>query len=441
MLIGEAPGKAESERGIPFVGPSGKVLESYLAYSNLPSLSSVYRTNLVKEFQEGNPKPTPQQILDWTPNLLQEISEVQPEIIIAIGRYAVEWCLPGCPDLEIIHGMPHYPPSHIPSCVKTIFPTFHTAGGLWNYERRSIIRYGYSLADEWVSRLDRGLPIHYRSDPHAGLEDYLDVTGRELRAGFKSLLKRVEIIGLDTEGTPDDPWSIQISLLPGTGLLLRRSQVDFEVGVESIREFLRFHRPVIALHDASTPKCSCYDVVMCRAMGLELQGYEWFNTMYWAYLRRLESQSNKVLCERYQGMEMEDYPSLIGNIGRDKQIKWLKEAYSKTTVFSKPNKTSEKLNTGLTKISQPKHIHASINAILDDIANGKETKDGPTNPITRWKGLSESNPQQVAEVEYLLGKMPVGTLNDIPLEKARYYACRDSDGTLRNALTFQEMIQ
>lgn len=444
MLIGEAPGRVESERGMPFVGPSGKLLDSYLEHSSLPPLRSVYRTNVCKEYRDSNPKPTPDQIRFWTPDLLSEIADVQPEIIIAIGSYAAEWCLgQSIPDLETIHGMPHYPTRHdFPPCVKTIFPVFHPAGALWNYERRSIIRYGYELIGAAVKRLDRGLPIHYRHDPFSGTEDYRDVTGGELAAELDSYdWVLADVIGLDTEGTPSNPWSIQISHEPGSGLILRCSQSDFSTGVKALSDFLRGSRsrPVIAMHQASTPTCSCYDVVMCRAMGLELQGLEWFDTMYWAYTRRLEPQGNKPLCERWQGMEMEDYHSLIGDIGRNKQIKWLETARSMSADMSKPSKRSEKLNTGQTKVSQPKHIHASIDGILRDIRDGKETKDGPTDPLERWKGLAKSNPQQVRQVEGVTGRMPVGTLDDVSLEKAVFYGCRDSDGSLRNALTFMEL--
>jgi uracil-DNA glycosylase family 4 len=445
MVIGEAPGRKEAELGIPFVGPSGKLLDSYLSFSNLPPLRDTYRTNLIKLYQEGNPDPTPSLIADYTPTLLREIAEFHPNIILSVGKYSTQFFLgDSCPDLETIHGIPHSLSnlrSDLPECIhsSTLIPTFHPAGGLWNYERRSIIRYGYQLAGKWYERLSKGLDIHFREDEFSGLEEYEDVTGRELRAILASS-RGISIIGLDTEGTPDEPWSIQISLSPGQGYLLRVAQSDFSLGVESLSRFLWSVRPIVCMHQASTPVLSCYDVVMCRAMGLELQGLDWFDTMYWAYISRLESQSNKTLCERWQGMVMHDYQSTIGNIGRDKQIAYLEKAYSISSSFSKPPKRREKLNTGRWKETQPKHIHSSIDRILADIIDGKVDKDdNPTDPYKRWKGLSESNPIQVREVTRQLGKMPTGSLSDIPLSEATIYACKDSDGTLRNALTFMEM--
>jgi len=167
-------------------------------------------------------------------------------------------------------------------------------------------------------------------------------------------------------------------------------------------------------------------------------------------------------------MEMEDYNSLIDGIGRDKQIDYLSRIISMSSnedekeinislfgeddeiediyldnnplslTLSKPDKRHIPQNDGTIKITQPKHIVASVNAILRDLHSGKETTDGPPDPLTRWKGLRRSNPQQVQEVERVLGRMPTGSLNDIPLERAIQYACKDSDATLRLALLFME---
>lgn len=456
MLIGEAPGKVEARTEIPFTGPSGKLLDSYLQYSNLPSLRSWYKTNLVKHYQEGNPDPTLDQIIDWTPVLLSELEEVQPEIILTVGRHSTNFFLgASAPSLDIIHGMAHkvsdLSRKDLPECISKsiIFPVLHPAGGLWNHERRSIIRYGYDLAGWSLSRLNKGLDIHYRKDIYAGQEDYIDVSGSQLESilndkqtisnwkEFYSSRNLPLLIGHDTEGIPGDRWSTQWSLLPGQGYLLRCSQDDFSRGISALHTFLRKHRPTIAMHQASTPVCSCYDVVASREMGLELQGLEWFDTMCNAFIYRLESQANKVLCERWQGMHMEDYESTIGGIGRNKQIDYLGRALIKSENFPKPEKRVEKLNTGKVKTSQPKHIHASIGAILADIANGKTNKDGiETSPIKRWKGLLESNPTQVRLIESILGPMPTANLGDISLDRATVYACKDSDGSLRNAITF-----
>jgi len=46
MIVGEAPGAQEDQRGIPFVGESGKILRTELTANGL--IDKVYITNVVK---------------------------------------------------------------------------------------------------------------------------------------------------------------------------------------------------------------------------------------------------------------------------------------------------------------------------------------------------------------------------------------------------------
>lgn len=447
-FIGEAPGKVEAQTGIPFSGPSGKLQAALLHASGL-DIRQFYRTNICKEFREGNPDPTPRQISDWTPTLLSELEEVRPRLIVCVGRFAAQWFLgESTPPLQVIHGIPHHPAEslrHIlPKCCldSVILPIFHPSAALRARDRdkldiRSYVRWDYEQVADTYHRLKSGLPIQFRRDSFAGGENYIDISGWELASILNATYSERPMIGLDTEGRPSDPWSIQISLDPGSGYILRTSQPDFASGIEGIRRYLYRHRPTIAMHQASTPSCACYDVVMCRSMGLELQGFPWFDTMYNAYLYRLESQGLKPLSERWLGMEMEDYESLIGSIGRDKQIAWLQRARDLALNWPKPAKRHIKENDGTTTITQPQHIRQSITGILRDIESGKQTKDGDVDPFKRWtKQLRKSNPEHVSAVERELGFIPEGSLDDIPLEKAVYYAGRDPDATLRLAQTF-----
>ena len=47
MIIGEAPGKYENESGIPFVGPTGQMLDAFLRTAGI-SRNECYITNVVK---------------------------------------------------------------------------------------------------------------------------------------------------------------------------------------------------------------------------------------------------------------------------------------------------------------------------------------------------------------------------------------------------------
>ena len=47
VFVGEAPGKAEDEQGLPFVGASGKFLNEMLAAASMQR-EDIYITNIVK---------------------------------------------------------------------------------------------------------------------------------------------------------------------------------------------------------------------------------------------------------------------------------------------------------------------------------------------------------------------------------------------------------
>ncbi|MDE3038900.1 MAG: uracil-DNA glycosylase, partial [Pseudomonadota bacterium] len=61
MIIGEAPGAQEDIQGIPFCGPSGKLLDAMLAAIGLDRSNGVYISNTVFWRPPGNRQPTPEE--------------------------------------------------------------------------------------------------------------------------------------------------------------------------------------------------------------------------------------------------------------------------------------------------------------------------------------------------------------------------------------------
>ena len=88
MLVGEAPGKNEAEQGRPFCGAAGKVLDELLELINLPR-NEVYITNILKDRPPNNRDPLPQEIELYAPFLDRQIAIIKPEIIAALGRFAM----------------------------------------------------------------------------------------------------------------------------------------------------------------------------------------------------------------------------------------------------------------------------------------------------------------------------------------------------------------
>ena len=94
MFIGEAPGRNEDEKGKPFVGMAGKILDETLAKVGL-ARSNVYITNVVKCRPPGNRVPTEEERRVCRSYLEREISIVSPKIICILGRTAYQSLLGG----------------------------------------------------------------------------------------------------------------------------------------------------------------------------------------------------------------------------------------------------------------------------------------------------------------------------------------------------------
>jgi uracil-DNA glycosylase len=93
-LVGEQPGDVEDRKGIPFVGPAGRLLQDALDEAGVAK-EQVYVTNAVKHFrftERGKRRihATPQvaHIRACLPWLEAELTLVDPELIVVLGATA-----------------------------------------------------------------------------------------------------------------------------------------------------------------------------------------------------------------------------------------------------------------------------------------------------------------------------------------------------------------
>lgn len=87
MVIGEAPGETEDRVGMPFMGVSGKVLDSYLDLYDLSHLT--YVTNIVKCRPAANRTPTQEEIDNCALYLKSQLLALDPKVIITLGKSAM----------------------------------------------------------------------------------------------------------------------------------------------------------------------------------------------------------------------------------------------------------------------------------------------------------------------------------------------------------------
>jgi len=94
MLVGEQPGDEEDKKGLPFVGPAGRLLDRALEAAGV-AREHLYVTNAVKHFKwqlRGKRRlhktPAQREIDACHQWLEREIQTVQPHVIVALGATA-----------------------------------------------------------------------------------------------------------------------------------------------------------------------------------------------------------------------------------------------------------------------------------------------------------------------------------------------------------------
>ncbi|CAI09832.1 uracil-DNA glycosylase [Aromatoleum aromaticum] len=88
MFVGEGPGAEEDQRGEPFVGAAGKLLDAMLAAIGLKRGEGVYIANAVKCRPPHNRTPGNDEIEACAPYLARQIALLQPRLLVALGRPA-----------------------------------------------------------------------------------------------------------------------------------------------------------------------------------------------------------------------------------------------------------------------------------------------------------------------------------------------------------------
>lgn len=136
MIIGLGPGYYEDLYGKPFVGAAGKFLNKLLELANLKR-EEVYITNVIKCYLPDN-KPTENQIEICTSNYLDEqISLLNPKVIIALGNIAVNYLFNKfkllVKPMKNIHG------SFFKASSLLIIPMYHPASALRNPSLKTIL--------------------------------------------------------------------------------------------------------------------------------------------------------------------------------------------------------------------------------------------------------------------------------------------------------------
>lgn len=122
VLVGEAPGREEDQRGEPFVGEAGRLLDRILQAMSLQR-ADVYICNVLKCRPPDNRDPQPEEVATCEAFLVRQIAAIKPQVIVGLGRFAVQSLLQSKIPISRIRGewqsyqgiplMPTYHPAYL----------------------------------------------------------------------------------------------------------------------------------------------------------------------------------------------------------------------------------------------------------------------------------------------------------------------------------------
>jgi uracil-DNA glycosylase family 4 len=122
VFVGEAPGADEDRQGRPFVGRAGQLLTKIISAMGL-TREEVYICNILKCRPPENRNPRPEEIQACEAFLIEQIRVIDPEVICALGTFAVRTLLNTDAPISSLRGkfhsyrgikfMPTYHPAYL----------------------------------------------------------------------------------------------------------------------------------------------------------------------------------------------------------------------------------------------------------------------------------------------------------------------------------------
>lgn len=132
MFIGFAPGRQEDDEGLPFVGPSGEVLNDLLSTIGL-NRHQVYLTNVLKYRAENDDDAQRgSQINVSMKYLRREVAVIKPWVIVPLGADVLRQFEPS-KRLSACHG------TIISKKDRSVVPMYHPASVLREPQKRSVL--------------------------------------------------------------------------------------------------------------------------------------------------------------------------------------------------------------------------------------------------------------------------------------------------------------
>jgi len=166
MFVGEAPGASEDERGLPFVGRAGKLLETLLGEIGLER-ADVFIANVLKCRPPGNRDPQPLEIENCREYLYRQVELIQPRVICTLGNFSTKLLREDPTGITRLHGRAEV--LSIGRRAVRLYPIFHPAAALYTPRMLETLREDFQRLPELLAQ-----PAPAQPDPELEVPEIAD---------------------------------------------------------------------------------------------------------------------------------------------------------------------------------------------------------------------------------------------------------------------------
>jgi DNA polymerase len=145
MFVGEAPGFNEDQKGEPFVGAAGKLLNDLLASAGL-SRDHIYIANVIKCRPPNNRDPEQDEVETCKPFLMQQIQLIRPKLVCTLGNWATQTLLERKVGITKVKAQAFYMKDFV------IFPLLHPAAALHQGNLLDTLKEDFKKLKEFLDR-------------------------------------------------------------------------------------------------------------------------------------------------------------------------------------------------------------------------------------------------------------------------------------------------
>jgi len=148
MFVGEAPGAREDERGLPFVGQAGRLLDQLLEEIGL-ARGDVFICNTLKCRPPGNRDPLPQELDACQDYLFRQLELIRPKVVCSLGNFSTKLLRADPTGITRLHGREEV--RTIGPLTLRLYPIFHPAAALYTPRMLETLREDFARIPELLA--------------------------------------------------------------------------------------------------------------------------------------------------------------------------------------------------------------------------------------------------------------------------------------------------